>query len=76
MVDVDPYVLGGIVVTIIVGIGIAIAFLVRLEMKVKYLEKQINENPMFVALKQIEQDAAIKIFSNYLKNTPLEKGNG
>lgn len=76
MVNVDPYVLGGIVVAIIGGVGTAIAFWVRLEMKVKHLEKQIDENPMFAALKQIERDAAIKIFSDYLKNTPLERGNG
>ena len=69
----DPYVLGGIIIAVICGIGTAIAFLVRLEMKVQNLEKQIEENPIFLAFKQIEKDTVIKIFSDYLKNTPLEK---
>lgn len=75
MVNVDPYVLGGIIIAIIGGIGTAIAFWVRLEMKVKNLEKQIEENPFFLAFKQFERDTAIKIFDDYLKKT-LEKRDG
>jgi hypothetical protein len=63
------------IAAIIGGVGTAIAFWVRLEMKVKHLEKQIEENPIFVAFKQFERDAAIKIFDDYLKNK-LEKKIG
>ena len=55
--------------------GIAIAFIVRLEMRVKQLEKEITNNPIFNILKHFETDFLIKEISSFLAKR-LEKKDG
>ena len=69
--EVDPYQLLAVIVALLAVVGTAVAFMVKLSMRVKHLEG----NPLLLAFKQIEQNSAIDMFSDYLKRT-LEKKNG
>lgn len=68
--EVDPYTLVGIIIALVAGIASAVAYIVKLSLRVKQLE----DNPILLAFKQIEQNSAIDMFSDYLKKT-LEKKN-
>ncbi len=69
--EVEPYTLVGLIVALIAGIATAVAYIVKLSLRVKHLE----DNPILLAFRQIEQNSAIDMFSDYLKKT-LEKKNG
>ncbi|MBI5146783.1 MAG: hypothetical protein HZA84_06135 [Thaumarchaeota archaeon] len=69
--EVDIATLVSVFLALIGGIVTAVVFLVKLSERVKHLEG----NPLLLAFKQIEQNSAIDMFSDYIKKT-LEKKNG
>ena len=75
MVEVDPYALGGIILSLVTGIAIAVAFLVKLSMRVKKLEDEIDKNPILNAMKQFEEGYIIRMISNFISDR-LERKDG
>ncbi len=64
-----------IILAIFVPLTTAIVFIVKLEMRVKYLEKELERNPILNVLKQFEEGVLIKIISEFV-SIRLEKKNG
>lgn len=75
MVEVDLYILIGILVAVVTAIGVAIAYVVKLSMRVKHLEDELKNNPVFVALKQFETSTIIQTISEVISQR-LERRNG
>jgi len=65
MVEIDGNTLG-LILGLFIPLGIAIAFIVRLEMRVKHLENEIEQNPILNALKQFEQSYIVKMLNDFI----------
>ena len=75
MVEIDLITLIATLVAVFGGVGIAIAYIVKLSMRVKHLEEELKNNPIFSALRQIEREQIISIINDIIAFR-LERRNG
>ncbi len=82
MVDVDFYQLAGIIIGVIVGVGTAVAFMVRANMRVnklegdlQRLERDFKNHPLLLAFSQMEHENLIATLNVILSNSRVERGD-
>jgi hypothetical protein len=75
LVEIDPNVLIGSFVGLIAVIGAAIAFIVKLSMRVNSLEKRLDDHPLLRAFRDMEHEQLVSTLSNILSNSHVERQN-
>ena len=75
LVEVDPNVLIGTFVGLMVVVGTVIAFLVKLSMRVNSLEQRLDDHPLLRAFREMEHEQLVSTLSNILSNSNVERQN-
>ena len=73
MVDIDPNTVIIVFIALITAIGGAIAYIVKLSMRVTQLEKDFQNHPLLKAFKDIEHEHLVTLLGNIISNSEVER---
>ena len=76
MVEIDPNTVIIVFIVLITTIGGAITYIVKLSMRVGQLEKDLENNPLLKAFKDMEHENLVTLLSNMISNSSVERSNG
>ena len=75
LVDVDVNVLIGTMVSSMIVIGTAIAFILKLSNRVKSLEQRLDDHPLLRAFRDMEHEKLVLTLDNIISNSRVERQN-
>jgi len=76
LVDIDPNTVIIVFIALIVVIGGAIAYVVKLSIRVGQLEKDLKNHPLLKAFADIEHGNLVTLLSDIISKSGVEKRNG
>ncbi|KAG2479242.1 MAG: hypothetical protein NPMRTH1_50017 [Nitrosopumilales archaeon] len=73
MVDIDPNTVIIVFIALITVVGGAIAYIVKLSMRVNQLEKDLKNHPLLKAFEDIEHENLVTLLGNIISNSGVER---